>query len=274
MQLNIPTGLYLYLFFIKEVIMVNLFNPKKQYAGKFPCSLNSDFIQEYKGLSRREREIMWMQHRNLRKVFDEIERNELQDLPALRYEFKKRAIVTVMKDGHIGLREDHHYYSVPYKFIGCKVKIIYTLQKVNIYYKYECIASHIRNFRKYKYTTLTEHLASTHKFMSEWNPERFIKWARSIDKDIETLITYILDNRPHPEQAYKSCLGILNLEKKVGRKRLINACRRALEYGNYNYVTVKTILERKLDLEESEDGKQEEINLPEHKNIRGKEYYK
>lgn len=56
--------------------MVNLFNPKKQYAGKFPCSLNSDFIQEYKGLSRREREIMWMQHRNLRKVFDEIERNK------------------------------------------------------------------------------------------------------------------------------------------------------------------------------------------------------
>ena len=76
MQLNIPTGLYLYLFFIKEAIMVNLFNPKKQYAGKFPCSMNSDFIQEYKGLSRREREIMWMQHRNLRKVFDEIERNK------------------------------------------------------------------------------------------------------------------------------------------------------------------------------------------------------
>jgi hypothetical protein len=55
--------------------MTYLFNSKKQYTEQFPCSMNSDFIQEYKGLSRREREIMWIQHRNLRKVFDEIERN-------------------------------------------------------------------------------------------------------------------------------------------------------------------------------------------------------
>ena len=206
-----------------------------------------------------------------RQLFEEIEKDELQPLPALRYEFKKQAYVTVMKDGHVSLREDHNYYSVPYQFIGRKVKLTYTLEKVNVYYKYECIASHNRTMRKYYYTTLTEHLASTHRFLSEWNPVRFIKWAREIDKDVETFITNILDNRPHPEQAYKSCLGVLNLEKKVGRERLINACRRAIEFGNYNYMSVKTILEKKLDQINIEE---KENKLPKHDNIRGKKYYK
>lgn len=208
-----------------------------------------------------------------RELFEEIEKDELSSLPAMRYEFKKQAVVTVMKDGHICLREDLHYYSVPYRFIGRKVKIIYTLNKVNIYYKYECIAFHERDRRKYKYTTTTEHMASTHRFMSEWNPDRFISWAGSIDKDIETLITTILDSRPHPEQAYKSCLGILNLEKKVGRERLINACRRTLDFGNYSYISVKTILEKKLDQLDSGIENMEQLNIPEHDNIRGKDYY-
>ena len=208
-----------------------------------------------------------------KQLFEEVEKDELQPLPALRYEFKKQAVVTVMKDGHVCLREDHHYYSVPYKFIGRKVKLIYTLQSVNIYYKYECIATHIRNIRKYFYTTLTEHMASTHRFMSEWNAERFLKWAESIDPDVREFITNILDNRSHPEQAYKSCLGVLNLEKKVGRVRLINACRRALDFGNYNYKSVKMILEKKLDQIQSDQADQQEIVLPEHDNIRGKHYY-
>ena len=177
-----------------------------------------------------------------RQLFEEIEKDELQPLPALRYEFKKQAYVTVMKDGHVSLREDHNYYSVPYRFIGRKVKLTYTLNKVQVYYKYECIATHNRTMRKYYYTTLTEHLASTHRFLSEWNPVRFIKWAKEIDKDVEVFITNILDNRPHPEQAYKSCLGVLNIEKKVGMERLIKACRRAIEFGNYNYMSFKTIL--------------------------------
>jgi len=109
--------------------------------------------------------------------------------------------------------------------------------------------------------------------MSEWNAERFLKWAESIDPDVREFITNILDNRSHPEQAYKSCLGVLNLEKKVGRVRLINACRRALDFGNYNYKSVKMILEKKLDQIQSDQADQQEIVLPEHDNIRGKHYY-
>lgn len=208
-----------------------------------------------------------------RQQFEEIEKQELQPLPPLRYEFKKQAVVTVMKDGHVCLREDHHYYSVHYKFIGRKVKLIYTMQTVNIYYKYECIATHTRNNRKYLYTTLTEHMASTHRFMSEWNANRFLKWSGSIHPDVREFITHILDSRSHPEQAYKSCLGVLNLEKKVGRARLINACKRALDFGNYNYKSVKTILEKKLDQVESEQDDQTPTALPAHDNIRGKDYY-
>jgi hypothetical protein len=115
-------------------------------------------------------------------------------------------------------------------------------------------------------------MASKHRFMSEWNPERFIKWAGSIDEEVQTLVALIMDIRPHPEQAYKSCLGILNMEKKVGRERLINACKRTLEFGNYSYGAVRAILEKGLDTLPNEDDQQDKKS-PDHKNIRGEDYY-
>jgi len=207
-----------------------------------------------------------------RQLFEEIEREALQPLPATRYEFKKQAYVTVMKIGYVCLREDHHYYSVPYWHIGKKVKIIYSKTRVYIYYKYECIASHHRDRRMYQYTTIKEHLAPTHQFMTEWNPERFIKWADSIGEPVKILIGKVLEKRVHPEQAYKSCMGILHLEKKVGGERLINACRRALEFGMHNYRAIVTILEKNLDQYPKEENDQDGT-LPFHNNIRGNKYY-
>ena len=144
--------------------------------------------------------------------------------------------------------------------------------QVEVYYKYNRIAIHPRDYKPYSYTTITDHLATTHKFITEWTPQRFINWAESIDTAVKELIIRILDRKQHPEQAYKSCMGVLSLVKKVGEERLINACKRAIEYNMYNYRTVQNILERGLDQIDQEN--QFEQVLPEHDNIRGKNYYK
>jgi transposase len=206
-----------------------------------------------------------------RESFNELGKQVLKPLPSTRYAVREICWVTIMKNGHFCLRKDNHYYSVPYGYTGKKVKVTYTSKQVEVYYNYRCIANHKRTKSPYNYTTDTEHLASTHKFISQWNPEYFLKWAANISPEIELLIQNILEKKRHPEQAYRSCIGILSLNKKVGRERLGRACSRALSYGLYNYKTVVNILERglyNLDLEQ-----EEEYELPKHNNISGRKYY-
>lgn len=205
-----------------------------------------------------------------RQQFDEIEKAVLLPLPELRYELKKTLFVTVMRNGHVSLHPDKHYYSVPYKFIGKKVKLLYSRRSVEIFYNYERIALHKRLKSPYNYTTDKEHLASSHRFVSDWTPERFLIWAEGIDEDVRLYILKILNRKQHPEQAYKSCVGILGFAKKVGNDRLIKACRRALGYGLYNYKTIQKILENGLEDQPEET---EQLQMPLHDNIRGEEYY-
>jgi transposase len=207
-----------------------------------------------------------------RQQFEEIERAALQPLPQYRYEFRQQAMVTVMKNGHVCLGADKHYYSVPYRFIGKKVKIQFTTQLIEVFYHYEKIASHPREHRKYQYTTSNEHLASAHRYVTDWTPEKFIEQARAIHEDLAIYITHVLEGKQHPEQAYKSCAGILSLSGKVGQDRLVNACRRAESYGVYNYPIVQQILGKNLDLI-TEDDLQQMPGMPIHQNIRGNEYY-
>lgn len=151
-----------------------------------------------------------------RQQFDEIEKAVLLPLPELRYELKKTLFVTVMRNGHVSLHPDKHYYSVPYKFIGRKVKLLYSRRSVEIFYNYERIALHKRLKSPYNYTTDKEHLASSHRFVSDWTPERFLTWAEGIDEDVRLYILKILNRKQHPEQAYKSCVGVLGFAKKSG----------------------------------------------------------
>ncbi|GAB3416799.1 Mu transposase domain-containing protein [Niabella aquatica] len=137
--------------------------------------------------------------------FEEVEKMTLMPLPALRYELKKQCYAIVAKNGHIGLGADKHYYSVPYRYIGKKVKLLYSRH----YYNYERIALHNRVKSPYQYTTDKEHLASTHRFVSEWTPERFTSWAAGIHEDVKLYILKVLGRKQHPEQAYKACMGIL-----------------------------------------------------------------
>jgi hypothetical protein len=117
-------------------------------------------------------------------------------------------------------------------------------------------------------------MPSSHQFLTDWNPQKFINWGNSIDSNVGQFITSLLEVKQHPEQAYKSCIGVLSLATKVGNERLTNACKRALDYKIYNYKTIQNILERGMDVyadEKENDGKR---NLPNHQNIRGENYYK
>jgi len=205
-----------------------------------------------------------------RALFEEIERQTLQPLPVLPFVFKRQQLSTISVNGHVCLKEDKHYYSVPYQYIGKKVKLLYTSTQVEIFYNYASLTVHQRERKQYGYTTNTEHLASTHKYLTEWNPERFIKWAQSIDESVKEFIIRLMENKSHPEQSYKACQGVLGYERKVGRERLINACKRAIEYENYSYHSIKTILENKYD---QLTYKELLTEIPQHENIRGENYY-
>ncbi len=206
-----------------------------------------------------------------RQQFEELEKDALLSLPVLRYELRRQASATVMKNGHIHLSVDRHYYSVPYQYIGKKTTVKYNRTTIEIYHNYERIAIHARDTLPYSYTTEPDHMASTHRFVSEWSAERFLSWAESIDKDVKQYLLEILHHKKHPEQAYKSCMGILNFEKKVGRERLINACKRGLDFGMYSYKAIEKILHTGLDKEYEK--LIEEGSMPTHENIRGESYY-
>jgi len=205
-------------------------------------------------------------------LFDEIERQELHPLPERTYELRRKQSSTVSANGHVCLRDDKNYYSVPYKFIGSHVQLFYSNSQIDIYHRYTLIATHIRNRTPYFYTSDNDHMASTHRFVSEWNPERYIGWAEQIDKEyVAAYIKKVLDSKMHPEQAYKSSQGILSFERKYGRERLINACKRGIEFGLYGYSAIKKILANNYDtvIESEQLGV-----IPEHNNIRGEDYYK
>jgi transposase len=206
-----------------------------------------------------------------RELFEEIERQTLQPLPALPFIFKRQQQVTVSVNGHVCLKEDKHYYSVPYHYIGKKVKLLYTATEVEIFLNYASLTVHPRDRKQYGYSTNVEHLASTHKYLTEWNPERFIKWAESINESVKEFIIRLMESKSHPEQSYKACQGVLGYERKVGRERLINACKRAIEYENYSYHSIRTILENKYDKLTNTELLTE---IPQHENIRGENYYK
>jgi transposase len=208
-----------------------------------------------------------------RQLFEEIEKKVLQPLPSIRFEFKHRQISTVSVNGHVCLREDKHYYSVPYQYIGKKVKILFNRSYVEMYSKYILIARHERIKKHYGYTTIKEHLASTHQFIADWSPERFIRIASEIGAPVEEFVKLVLLNKTHPEQGYKSCMGILGFERRVGKERLIAACSRALDYGIYTYGIIRSILERNLDRIPLPENELLEKPLPEHSNIRGESYY-
>ena len=208
-----------------------------------------------------------------RELFNEIEKSELKILPAEPYELWKFKRLKVQFNYHIYFSEDTHYYSVPYRYVKKSVDVMYTDSAVDIYYNNTRIAFHIRDRSLNKYTTLKEHMPPQHRWIADWTPERFIKWADSMGDNTKTLIEHILYQKQHPEQGFKTCLGILSLSKKYGRNRLNMACGKALQFNRYTYKAVNNILKNGMEAAQNDEHEFLFRSLPVHENIRGNQYY-
>ena len=205
-----------------------------------------------------------------RELWEQLDRPALAPLPAAPYEVGEWKTCRVNIDYHIDV--ERRFYSVPYQLVGEEVEARYTASTVEICYKNNRVASHARRYNR-EPATLVEHMPSSHRAHAEWTPSRLIRWAEKTGKATGRLVAGILRSRPHPEQGYRACLGIMRLGRHHGDERLEAACARAERLRSYSYRTVKNILASAQDRLPLEDEQPAPAPTPSHHNIRGPQYY-
>jgi transposase len=205
-----------------------------------------------------------------KRLFETLDKPALKPLPIQPYPYAEWKIAGVNIDYHIEV--DSHYYSVPYPLIGKKIDVRITETTIECFYKSKRVASHIRSYLKGHHTTVKEHMPKSHQQWAKWTPQRFINWAAKIGPHTKQLIELILYSRKHPQQGFRSCMGILRLVKSYDDQRLEAACQRAITIGGTSYKSVASILKYNLDQKPLPDQKRIEAPI-EHKNVRGPHYY-
>src|SRR5271163_811726 len=173
-----------------------------------------------------------------RQLLEEVDRPALKALPGERYEYSEWRVRRVGIDYHVDI--DAHYYSVPYRFARAEVEARLTARGVEIFHKGERIAVHLRASGNRKHTTVPEHMPSSHRRYAGWTIERIREDARKIGPATAALCEQILEGRPHPEQGYRACLGIVRLAGSFGAARVEAAAERAMEIGARTYGSVKS----------------------------------
>jgi transposase len=204
-----------------------------------------------------------------RELFEQIDRPALRALPEQRYELAqwKRARVNI--DYHVEFEE--HYYSVPYKLSGELLDIRATDTCVEMMKDGRRVASHMRSYLKHKPSTNPQHMPVSHREHLEWTPSRITSWAATIGPSTGNLVAEVLARFRHPEQGYRSCLGIIRLAKVYTNERLERACEWALRHRACSYTSVASILKNNRD--RLEDVPDQQQTLPLHENVRGPGYY-
>jgi len=208
--------------------------------------------------------------RTRRELFEELERAELLPLPPKRYVWSQWARGRVNIDYHVAFED--HFYSVPYQLCGKEVELRATDATVEILRLGTRVASHVRSAHKHRHSTLADHMPSSHRAHAEWTPSRIIEWARTVGPSTATMVEEIMRRRPHPEQGFRSCLGLMRLKKSWSEPRLEAACARAVRSRAFSYKSVVAILRNNLD-RAPEPSSQSQLPLPLHDNVRGGEYY-
>lgn len=209
------------------------------------------------------------------QCFIKDEKASLQPLPKETFVITHVAKAKVQKSYHIILSEDHHYYSVPFSFIGKTVNAVYDTDTVEIYYEHKRIALHTRSYKPHGFTTIREHMPESHQRYSEqkgWTPDYFLQEALKIGSCTHLYIDKVLKSKSFTEQTYNACLGIIRLAKSYSHERMEAACRRALKGQTYNYTTINNILIHNLDTLPTEELLL--FRIPEHNNLRGSAAYK
>lgn len=205
-----------------------------------------------------------------RDAFESIDRPALRPLPAIPFQYAQWKKARANIDYHVEV--DGHYYSVPHTLVRQEIEIRLTASSVECFFKGKRVAAHARNPRHGAHSTVPEHMPASHRAHAEWTPGRMLNWAATVGPATTEIVRYQLESRPHPEQGYRACLGVMRLARTYGKERLEAACARAVTLGARRYKSVASILKAGLDRQPLPDT-QAELTLPSHGNVRGSSYY-
>jgi transposase len=194
----------------------------------------------------------------------------LRPLPQTDWEFAEWRLARVGLDYHV--EAGGFYYSVPHALLRAEIDVRITARTVEMFHRGRRIAAHQRRYGGPLHGTDPDHMPSSHRRYAEWSPERFRRWARSIGPETEGLVIAVLANRPHPEQGFWTCLGILRLYRGVTALRAEAVSARAVEIGALNYRSIASILANNLDKAVARQSPPEPT-LFDHPNIRGPRYF-
>lgn len=204
-----------------------------------------------------------------RSMYEALDRPALRPLPAERYSFAEWETARVNVDYHLVV--DLHYYSVPYQLVGKELDLRLTATTIEAFWKGRRVASHVRKNEPNRFSTVPAHMPPDHRAYVEWTPERIVDWTTKAGISTRALAERIIRTRDHPQQAFRSCLGLMRLGKIYGEERLEAACARALQVNAISYTSVKSVLKNGLDREPLRIAA---ARPPiDHPNIRGAEYY-
>jgi transposase len=205
-----------------------------------------------------------------RELFDELERAALRPLPARRFELAEWKKATANIDYHI--EYDRRFYSVPFRLVRKRLEVRATATTIEVFKGTGRVASHAREYGRRRYITDPAHMPVSHREHLEWTPTRLIEWAATVSGPTARVVERMLESRPHPEHAYRACLGLMSLARRYGNERMAAASERALASGAISYTSVKSILKQNLD--------RVPLSTPSpapepasHDNLRGAAYY-
>ena len=203
-------------------------------------------------------------------LFETLDRPALKPLPGQPYEYAEWKLARVNIDYHVEV--EGHYYSVPYALVKQQLEVRVSAQVVELFHKGTRVASHLRSRLKGRHSTVAAHMPTAHRHYVAWTPQRLIRWAADSGAATARVVETILASRPHPQQGFRSCLGIMRLGKSYGTERLEAACRRALTISACSYKSIESILKNGLDRTPLPATLPATVP-PRHANIRGPEYY-
>jgi transposase len=203
-------------------------------------------------------------------LFDAVDKPALSPLPSERFDLSEWSKARVNIDYHVAF--DDNYYSVPYNLVHEVVEIRSMPTTVEIFHKGKRVASHLRNRGTANAVTQAEHRPKSHQEHLAWPPSRIVAWAQTIGPNTARAVERNMEDKPHPEQGYRACLGIIRLARKYTNERLEAAALRGLLTGAYRYRNIESILKNSLDLQTPETGSNL-IPPAAHDNIRGAGYF-
>jgi transposase len=202
-----------------------------------------------------------------RELFETLERPALAPLPDCDHEFAEWRFARVSLDYHVELAG--FFYSVPHQLIREQVDTRVTARMVEIFHRGKRVAVHERRYGGRRHGTDPDHMPSSHRRYAEWTPERFRRWGGSIGPETERLVIAILANRPHPEQGFRTCLGVLRLFKDIERARAETVAARAVAIGALTYKSIASIIANKLERAQAAEAPA----VIAHANLRGSDYF-